>query len=84
MRIGLQRRQQLVEPVELGGEALFHRLHAKTHRQVRLADARRPLDQQRLVLPDPGTGRQGVDPRALDRRLEAEVEAAKSGMGSSL
>jgi len=36
--------------------------------------ARRPLQQDRLAVAHPGAGRKRVDARALDRRLEGEVE----------
>ena len=75
--VALERRQQVLEPVEDDAEAVLDRPHAERDRQVRLADAGRPLDQERAVLADPLAGRQRLDAAALERRLEGEVEVGQ-------
>ena len=67
---------QLFDAVERDRETALDRAHAQRDRQVRLSDAGRTEDQERLLLLDPPAGRQCLDPASLDRRLKREVEIA--------
>lgn len=42
-----------------------------------IADARRAMEEHRLMGPDPGAGGQDLDPTLLDARLTTEVEVAQ-------
>jgi hypothetical protein len=74
MGVDPQRGQQFVETEILDREAELDGPDAEAHEQMRLSHPGRALHQDDLGVPDPGAGRQGFDPGALDRRLEGEVE----------
>jgi hypothetical protein len=77
MGVGLELELEFVEAIELRGEPMLDRLDAQADGQVALADPGRALDQYGLGGTDEGAGGQGVDARALDRRLEREVEVSQ-------
>jgi hypothetical protein len=74
MGVGAERGQPFVETEVLDREAELDRPHAEAHEQMTLPHPGRALQQDDLGVPDPGAGRQRLDPGALDRRLEGEIE----------
>jgi len=79
--VGLERQLELVEAVELGGEAVFDGLHAQADGEMGLADAGRALDEHGLAGADVGAGGQRVDAGALHGGLEGEVEVGQREAG---
>lgn len=75
--VPFQQPQQLLESIEHHPEPGLDRLDSQSHSQVSLPNTRWSLQQQRSVLLDPLTGRQGLDPTPFDRRLEREVEPSQ-------
>ncbi len=75
--VGPQRGEQLLEAQEQHREAVLDGFHPQGDAEVCFPDARRTLDEQRLLGAQPRAGGQGFDLGALDRGLEGEVEAAE-------
>jgi hypothetical protein len=84
VRVGLERRQQLVEAEVLDREAELDRPDAKSYKQMTFPDTRRPLHQDHLGVADPGAGGERLDARSLDRGLEGEVEVLQRLAGGDL
>ena len=75
--VPLERGEEVLQPVKGDGEAVLDRPHGERHREMRLPDAGRALQQQALPLPDPRAGGERLDAAPLDARLEGKVEIAK-------
>ena len=72
--VPLHRGQELLEPEETDGEAVLDGSDRERHRQVRLADAGWPLQQEVVALADPRTGSERVDLTAVDWRAETRSQ----------
>lgn len=74
--------QQVFQGVEGHGEAIFHRLDPQGDGKMRLARARRPLDEEGFVLPDVGAGGQPECFLPVDALLLAERLIGEQGADS--
>ena len=72
--IPAQRGQQLLEPEESERKAVLDGPDSERHGQVCFPDARRPLNEQRLLSPKPRAGGQRLHARALDGGVGGELQ----------
>lgn len=73
LRIRLQGHHELVESIALGGEALLDGFDTELDGEIGFTHPGRTLDEQGFAGLEPGAGGEGLDPRALDRRLERNM-----------